>query len=388
MNSQLLKGNTAMERQASWEMLAFDPPDSLQAQALTQFIRGQQDQKDYPAEKEGIFKWKLINNNNHSGFASAMVAKEGGKIVSLCTVTPKRLWLEGKEKRWGEIGDTFTDQQYMRRGMFVSLVNATRQRAQLSGYKIIYGLPNEKSAPGYLNKLEFGIKENIDLLNYTLILSSRALAWWLQLRKNREFWWLSIAASLFKNPLSDAISRKLLKTILPQSQIKEIALYEDQSFGPEYDNLWQKVRDMIPVSQIRDANYLTWRYIENPFPFKILAAKKNNVLAGYLITLTQDEADGKIRRLYLVDWLFHPSEKHSIGFALLRAALEPTYNQYAHLVTALSPRQSAVSLPWKEFKFLRRPPYRPLIFHRNEDGLKLIRNTAHWHFTIGDTDVF
>ena len=378
-----------MERRVSWEMLVLDPPDALQAQALTQFIRGQQGfAETYPAEKDGIFKWKLIDNDAHPGFASAMVMKEGAQIVSLCTVTPKRLWFEGVEKRWGEIGDTFTDQEYMRRGMFASLVNASRKRAQLAGYKIIYGLPNEKSAPGYLNKLEFGIKENIELKNYTLILSSEALAWWLQLRKAENPWWLSIAATLLQSPLSDVISRKLLNAILPQSQIKGIAIHNDQSFGIEYDNLWEKVRDAIPLSQVRDANYLIWRYEKNPFPFRILAAKKNNALVGYLITLIQDEADGKIRRLYLVDWLFHPSEKDSVGFALLRAALEPTYLQGAHLVTALSPHQSSVALPWKDFRFLRRPPYRPLMFHCNEDGLKLIHSTTPWHFTIGDTDEF
>jgi|GEM_PF-1810149 len=162
-----------MEKQTSCVMWALDPPDASQAQAIAQFMRAQQNSsQNYPLEKDALLKWKLIDNIAHPGFASMMVTQERGEIVSLCTITPKRLWLGGREWQWGEIGDTFTDRQHLRQGMFASLVNANRQRAQLAGHKIIYGLPNEQSAPGYLKKLGFVIKANVELLNYTLALQT------------------------------------------------------------------------------------------------------------------------------------------------------------------------------------------------------------------------
>lgn len=378
-----------MKNQSNWKLVAYDPPDASQARALAAFVRSQQARpEDYPTEKNFIFAWKLLHNRSHPGFATVMLTEDKNEIVSLCTITPKRLWFEGKEVLWAEIGDTFTDHAFRHRGMFASLVDATRQRAQTAGYKIIYGLPNEQSAPGYIKKLNFGIKQNLDLVNCTLALRSHGIAWWLGSRKPHGSWLFSKIIALLENSLFEAAFQKMSRILLPHSPIEGIVVREERSFGPMYDDLWRRLQDVIPVAQVRDADYLTWRYIDNPFPFTILAALHNDRLEGYLITLVQWEDKQKISRLYLMDWLFSPRDTFTIGMALMKAALDQAYQNNVSLVTALAPRRSSIPLPLKRFVFFKRPWGAPCILHLNEDGCKLINGSAPWHFTLGDTDGF
>lgn len=373
----------------AWHMVMWDPPDIPQSNKLAKFIRSQQDKpENYPIEKDPIFDWKLRQNHVHAGFSSAMMINNIEKIVSLCTVTPRQLWYGNEVIPWAEIGDTFTDKEWVRKGMFGKLVNETRERAQEAGFNIIYGMPNEQSTPGYINKLNFRVKNNISLRNYTLILSSRTIAWWLKKRKNVSSWWFKIGLSFLENPRCDAIYRKLALMFLPNLIAGNVVIREEQFFGPEYDELWKRTRDSIPAAQVRDAKYLNWRFKKNPFPFRILAAVKENKLEGYIVTLMQDRTEDELSRMYIIDWFFPPGESHSIGRILLCSAVNLALTHNACLITALASQHSNVSLPWGQFRFAQRPYIKPLIIHGNSPGVELVESTTPLHFTLGDTDAF
>ncbi len=372
-----------------WNLIAFDPPDEARTREIAAFMRAQHEPPEaYPRPRDQYFHWKLRWNPVHTGFASAMVREDTDRVVSLCTVTPKRFWVRGEERLWGEIGDTFTDPAFQRKGMFSALVNASRERAQRAGFEVVYGLPNDQSGPAYTGKLNFPAKPDADHVNCTLPLSSRAVAS-RALAAHHDKPWYGAVRFAFENPLTSAASRALAWTLLTRPSPAGITVREESSFGSEYDDLWRAVRPSLPVAQVRDAAYLTWRFLENPFQFRVFVARRGGALAGYLVTLSQrDDHLADLRRLFIADWLFAPEDSETVGRALLHAALRPALDEGVDLVTAEAVRSGPVRLPWKHFGFLTRPWYKPVIVHRNEAGARVLDDPAPWHFTLADTDPF
>ncbi len=100
-----------------------------------------------------LFHWKIIDNYIRPGIIN--LVKEGDQIVSIASVTPKRLFLKGQEVLAAETGDNYTDPKYQRQGMFELLVKKSTQDALDVGISFIYGTPNSQSLPGYEKKANY-----------------------------------------------------------------------------------------------------------------------------------------------------------------------------------------------------------------------------------------
>ena len=103
----------------------------------------------------GFFQWKIIDNYVKQGIINLI--KDGNRIVSTTSITPKLLIYKGDFVNAAEIGDTFTHYDYLRQGMFAVLVNQSRQDAENLGINFVYGTPNDLSLPGYQKKANFNI---------------------------------------------------------------------------------------------------------------------------------------------------------------------------------------------------------------------------------------
>lgn len=362
----------------AWHLETYEPLTAEACTALGGFLARQSTGRD-AAARAAIMRWKLFDNEVRPGFASAMVTDDG-EIVSTCTVTPKRLWCDGAEQPWAEIGDTFTDDRFQRKGMFSALVNASRSRAQAAGFGIVWGEPNTLSAPGYVNKLEFAIKDNAGLLNMSLPLSTVSVVPRLGARIPP-----AIAQRLVAPPFAD-LSRLAARVLTWRPRHRAVDVVELHAATPELDRLWTSVRNALPLAQVRDARYLDWRYFRHPLPFRVHAARVGGALRGYLVTMLADE--GGERRLSIVDWLFGPDDRARVGGALLDAAVREAVAGGADIIGAQTAAATPVPLPWRRYGFVRRPLPKPVIVHKSEAGLRFLARNDAWHYTLSDTDAY
>jgi GNAT superfamily N-acetyltransferase len=359
------------------------PPAPEWADKISSFL-----QRQAPSsfqEKYGITRWKLCENEAGLGVASVMAIDAGNTIVSTCTVTPKRFWRNGVEQPWAEIGDTFTNSDYQRKGMFGALVNASRSRAQSAGFKLVYGLPNNQSLPGYVSKLDFIIKQDLVLNDFYAVISTKAIG--LRTRVSR----IPLLKKVLCAPTLVVASRQLTKMVLFLMAPKrsQIRIEKQSTFGPEFDCLWQKVRPGLVNAQVRDARYLTWRYGKNPFAFVVFAARRGSELLGYVATLTlHHEGNKALSHTILLDWLYDPASGDGICKALLFAAIDHAFIEGADVISAVACRSSSLPLPFGRAGFFRRPRDTPVIFHNNEAGREVLGDPSPWHFTLSDTDSF
>lgn len=106
-------------------------------------------EKKYQTDYTGIQKIGYIaydENNNPSAFYG---------------VIPAIAKLNGEEILIAQSADTLTHPMHQRKGLFTKLASKTYELAEEEGIKILYGVPNMLSFPGFMKKLDWIHLENL-----------------------------------------------------------------------------------------------------------------------------------------------------------------------------------------------------------------------------------
>ena len=137
-------------------------------------------------------RWWCFENPYGGAFA---VAIHKGKVVATCYVGGKRPISEGEQEVAAfEIGETATDPDHQRRGLFSKVVNACTQYAFEHGSRLVYGTPNRQSTPGYAK------------LGFDILTSSNS---WLYLVINASHWtWINLPKVLHGRIASNRLTAR------------------------------------------------------------------------------------------------------------------------------------------------------------------------------------
>ncbi|MCP4613869.1 MAG: GNAT family N-acetyltransferase [Planctomycetes bacterium] len=317
------------------------------------------------------FEWKLKDNPAGKGFLTLAVS--GDRVVGTVSATPKRIWYEGKMVRGAETGDTYTAADFQRQGIFSTVVDANRKRAQEAGDILIYGTPNEQSRPGYEKKLEFLTHTQFTMITPVYLCKLPALI------RNRL---PSTISQLISNLLRLALffPRKAWICI---GEMFGISVQRVSSIGPEYDKMWEKYRDYNDFLLVRDYDYLHHRFSLHPFAeYQFFEARRKGELCGYLVTRRRKTVDQHY--CIVADW-FYDSKHPLIFLSLLNTALQ-------HSIKCDIERCSAWVIKSRRDKwlfalsgFILRGKV-PIIFHTNDIGKQILGKRQKCHFVIADSD--
>lgn len=78
-----------------------------------------------------------------------------GSPAAYYGVFPIRAAVNGRQLLAAQSGDTMTDPDHQRRGLFVTLARKTYELAREEGIQFVFGFPNESSLPGFRDKLDW-----------------------------------------------------------------------------------------------------------------------------------------------------------------------------------------------------------------------------------------
>lgn len=82
----------------------------------------------------------------------------------------------------------------------------------------------------------------------------------------------------------------------------DVDVAEIAHFGPQFDELWDRVRAGYELIAVRDSRFLNWRFRECPTrAYTVLAARRGDLLVGYIVV--RIEEGGALRRGFVVDLL-------------------------------------------------------------------------------------
>jgi GNAT superfamily N-acetyltransferase len=85
--------------------------------------------------------------------ASVLLGEEGGRVVATVAISFQRMSLEGEEVEVGMPLRVATDPDYQGRGIFGKLQAENEERVAAMGIRLLLTVPNEASAPVFLERL-------------------------------------------------------------------------------------------------------------------------------------------------------------------------------------------------------------------------------------------
>jgi GNAT superfamily N-acetyltransferase len=352
-----------------WELMVCDYPDNDAATALSQFISSFLDtDRDRVRQDADHYLWKITRNPNGNGFIS--LAVNGSEIVGSTTITCKKVWLEGKWVRAGEIGDTFTNPNYQRQGIFTSLVKATRDRAIDSGVRLIYGTPNSQSLPGYEKKCQFKRKDGLNLFLWLLPIKPASLPSPAGRRSG---------GSVLKRTINTAAIATIRTLAWPGKNGTELA---EPNFNLAFDELEAKLRTRFDFMLCRDVEQLTFRLATNPERrrYGVVSRKVYDQLSATLFYKTTTQQHMKV--FFIADFY---GESFSAVRSVWNRAVQLAATKGYDLIATWAPLRFSLlaeMLPLPAFPVRRLE----VIIDDHDLGSKALLDRGPWRFSVLDSD--
>ncbi len=317
-----------------------------------------------------LFQWKIIDNYVNTGIIN--LVKDEDRIASTTSATPKSLYFMGERQPAAEIGDTYTDPNYQRQGIFSLLINQTTKDAMDSGIPFVYGTPNSQSLPGYEKKANYKIIPGINVRSLVFPLNLKPF---IQKKSN---WLVGKYIDLLFSTFVGIYF--LTKRIITRSRVNQIE--ESKGIPEGWNDFWEKSRKVYDFIFSRDRNALVWRFFDNPNKYKFYILRQNDQIIGYLVYRIIYGED--VTKLIISDYLFLPGYESSLTVLLSKALQDALYANVT-TINAWCPQSSLYFKVLKKFGFIARGDV-PVICFQSAFASSLNTGCKVWHFTVSDSD--
>jgi len=318
--------------------------------------------------------WHWMYKENSLGF-TIWLAEHKGKIVGQYAIVHILMNINGRNTVCAQSLNTLTHPEYRRQGMFETLAKTVFKEAYNKGIHIIYGFPNEKSYPGFVNKLNWF---DIASLPYMY----KTLNWEVILRKRTgNKFVLKLGA------LSLKIYSNVFHRISKAPFVSGLIIRQASSFDERINEFWDRVSSQFPIAVTKNKDYLQWRYVSVPDKdYYIYLAEKAGGICGYIVLGYLQQEYKKIALIY--DFL---TESEAIARCLLQKITGRCQSDSVdqilcfrevrkdHYSKAFS-RGGSIPLPFGQvLKFIA---YSSASNISNE----FLQNPQNWLIQIGDSD--
>jgi GNAT superfamily N-acetyltransferase len=212
------------------------------------------------------YDWMYFRNP--AGPAVVYIGKHNGQIVTSFAVAPKRIQFRGETILCGKCMDMFTHPEYQGLGLNKEVASRVFEDIKGRGFAMVYVCPSHMSYPIFLGKWHyvesFQVNYIVRVLDFAAVLA------------------VTVRPASVGRAAGCAINgaRKLLTSLPPPDSRFE--LRDERAFGAETDALWKRCSG-YGVALVRDATYLTWRYLQNPDRYEITKVYAQGELRGILV---------------------------------------------------------------------------------------------------------
>ncbi|MFC0187335.1 GNAT family N-acetyltransferase [Fictibacillus aquaticus] len=256
----------------------YKPGDEEGIQALFQEVFN----KKRPLEE---WRWKFQQNPYKEPLIALWDENEIAGHVSLVPFAAK--WFD-EEVTFGARLDTMVSQKHRGKRIYPQLNEYLFSQAEEKGFDFLFGFPAELAKK--LLVRDSGAAEIAEIPRLMLI-----------------------------NRVSGMVGAKFpfLKPLLPFVRIAEsfkkhrekstpFEIKEIKQCGPEFDALWESVKNDYPILLKRSSSFLNWRYFARPgFAYRMFGCYQDGNLKGYTVINVQEKAYGKgsLKNGFIVDMM-------------------------------------------------------------------------------------
>lgn len=313
------------------------------------------------------WRWQYLENP-HTGpeGPEIWVARDETGPLGQYASMPVVLWWGGREVRssWGM--DVFLRPEARGRGIGARLFTAWSDHVEVA-----LGLGLTPSSYGLFKKLRYRDVGPVPF--YVRILDAGAVA-------RRRF------GSALGRPagplLAAALALRHPERRHPGSGAVEVRAAT--GFGPEYDRLWERVRDSFTMCVRRDAAYLDWKYRRCPNrDYRVHEARREGALVGYCVTREDDYRGLKLG--WLLD-VFADAKDAATRDALIGSALDGFRSAGVARAQAFS-LHAGLGADLERRGFRRGASPMQFCVRSRVDSEGVFEDLGGWHVGFGDSDM-
>lgn len=326
--------------------------------------------------KPDSLAWRY-DRSPHGTSISLVTRTDAGQAVSGYACSPRLVLAHGAEETLaplGETGDVMTHPDWRKRGLFSALDRAALAEAKARGWPVVFGLPNRRSAHIFV---ELGWKSVGTLRTWTFLFKADETAREVRTREGRLRGFMtsfSVGACARARRRASARSAHIYAKKLDR-------------FPSQVSSLARHVAARHAWMVRRDAEYLNWRFVDNPSRAHEIVGlfSSDHRFVGYAIVQkpTHSNSIG-----YLVDVL---GLDESVEIAAVEAGLATLQSSGASVAQATAIDGSWWGRQLESWGFLRpRPENHLMVIVNVLDPTHPLAapslDPTSWYLTDGDRD--
>ncbi len=337
-----------------------------------------------------FWDWKYLQRPE-SSYSSA-VALANGSIIGQVSAVNYRARIAGSPAMTYQTQDILILQQYRKGRIFFKMEKAARTWMSQKGNIVLdYGFSIEITRKVATRALEFR-----DIARIPKLVQVWGLQPYLDLKTKRRLPTRFIAACL--NPLLRLRNKRAKSALRNGWKIETITMFDSR-----FDRLWQTCKDEYPVSMVRDALYLNWRYHENPVQSVTTFAVTDKVdeILGLIVVevkehlrdfSTLDFEVSTARRGEILDYLVAPvPDRELILTTLIAAAQNYLIDSHVDVISCWAFPHMPIYKMLEDLGFaVRQTPHNLIVRIGNDrfPGIEKALEVSNWYVTHGDKDHF
>ena len=343
--------------------------DLERAVSLRTFFVNNQDPKRHSISPE-YYHW-LYFQNPVSG-SSFWAAYHDGQIVGMSTVISRSLEIFGKKIQIGEDAAGFVHPSYQGRGIRKSLFNANMQNAAQEGITTIFGISRTRQIHKAYEKAHF---LEIPALRLKCLIRPVRLREWL---KAKTHWNMAPLAGEFM--MGRFYNRVFKKPSAARSGA--VSIRREDQISSEFDDFYLSCSKSYDFIQVRDRQYLDWRYFKGPDPYELFTLRRNSGIVGYFVISRIPWRNMWIGNV--VDFLTSQDDSRVVDSMISRAVFE-LQKRGVDFIQVWAVKGSPYYPMFLRYGFI---PFRKIKVLFNPSALvkSLIDKNPVVHFTAGDSD--
>jgi hypothetical protein len=307
------------------------------------------------------FKWLYCDNPDGPAWSWFALQGSPEQVIGVTSVFPRSMWIAGKLKMCGQVGDFAVSASHRSLGPAVLLQRATFDPVNKGELAFCYDCPPHQAGMSTFRRL--GIQANCKIHRYALPVRVDS-----QLRKRLG------AASVVPAAAGNLLLR-LHRLSAPKTNAKDLEVSDHQgTFGEEFSQLDETVKGPNTIRGCRSAALLNWRYRDNPLQqYEILTARRKGELIAFAVLRITDEV------VTIVD-LFG-TKLHEAAFSLVAAIVERFQRSHQTVDAFLSERTELVTCFLKMRFQLRSEAAQVVAYAKPQSGVsEFLQMNPIWSF--------
>ena len=315
------------------------------------------------------FDWLYRQNPDGPAVLWSIRNGETGEMAGFTVGLPRRIVVDGKVQRCWNGADFSIHPKFRTLGIALKLRRAAKEAVDAGRVDFLYAHPNSQMQ---LIHERVGHQPVGTMMRFTKLLRTERY-----LKRSPLTRWLPNIASGF----ADSILRFTGREWRHRASVSTSFVAGIQ-FDKRFDGLFEEAASIRPVVGVRDAQYLNWRYSQNPlYKTDAILAEQGTRLVGYAVFAV----DGNV--VHLKD-LFAVGDK-AVLRDLTAALIQHCRTLWVDCISAVALDGNPILPVLKEFGFMHRLEGSEMFGYvsNNSPLASRVLKRDHWFLTVGDRDV-